>query len=578
MSRAAVSLFSLSSLTSLALIAALTPVSQAVAQSAAVAAAAQPTPGAGDMLRDLPGAQPKMPTLPELAPLADTAKVEKAPDVSFVLTELKVPGATVLTPQQIAGVAEPYIGKPMNEQQLGALVAALRKRYEDKGYTLVSIGFPSQDVSKGVLTVNVIEPKLGRVQVPLGADAPVTEARINGLMSFFNVQSGGVLSTQSLERVMFALNDTPGVQAKASLSPAGDEGVYNLSIQVQPRRSWDASVQLDNHGMADAGRWRTTGLVRLNNPLGIGDNLDVQGLLSDAGGVKVGRVSYELPVGYTPARLSVAYAKVDYGLGGDLSFFGAHGTARVAESNLTYPLIRSRNRTLMARVGAESKNLTDELDLINSRGDKRILAGLAGLTYESRDNWMGGGFNNASAQFHWGHLRFKDTADREVDAARGDFNTVGRFGKVELQYSRLQGISREVSLYASASQQLASRNLDAAEKMTLGGPRGVRAYSSAEGASDEATLVTSELRYWIDRNWTVFALYDWAKGRRSRDVSEADVAGNDIQLHAAGLGVVATYPNWATIKATVAWRGPRRAQADTSNDKPRLFVQAQHSF
>jgi hemolysin activation/secretion protein len=107
----------------------------------------------------------------------------------------------------------------------------------------------------------------------------------------------------------------------------------------------------------------------------------------------------------------------------------------------------------------------------------------------------------------------------------------------------------------------------------------VRAYSSAEGASDEASLVTSELRYWIDRNWTVFALYDWGKGRRIREINPAtNAVDNDIQLRAAGLGVVATYPNWATIKATVAWRGSRLPEADTSKDKPRLYVQAQHSF
>ncbi|MGC4061888.1 MAG: ShlB/FhaC/HecB family hemolysin secretion/activation protein [Aquabacterium sp.] len=569
MSRAAVSLISL---TSLALAAALTPVGQAVAQS---------VPNAGDVLRDLPGTQPKMPALSEPAPQADTSVAGHAPAESFVLSAFNVPGATVLTPSQIAALAEPYVGKSIDEQQVGAIVAALRKRYDDKGYTLASIGYPS--VKDGVLTVNVIEPRLGRVQVPMGADAPLSADRVNGLMSFFCLHSGGLLSTQSLERVMFALNDTPGVAAKASLSPAGDEGVYNVNIQVQPRRWWDASVQLDNQGMADAGRWRTTGLARLNNPLGIGDNIDFQGLISDAGGVKVGRVSYELPVWYTPARLSVAYAKLGYGLGGDLSAYGANGTARVFETNLTYPLLRSRTRTLMARLGAESKNLTDKVDAFEdvpdaaSRGDKRILAILAGLNYESRDTWLGGGFNSASAQLHWGHLRFKDAEGQNWDDRQGDASTAGRFGKAELQYGRLQSISRAVSVYVNISQQVASRSLDAAEKMTLGGPKGVRAYSPTEGASDEASLLTSELRYWIDSNWTVFALYDWARGRRNRDLDAPD-SSNDILLHGAGLGVVATYPDWATVKATVAWRGPRRGETDTSNDKPRLYLQAQHSF
>lgn len=566
---------SLLSLSPLVLMAALAPMSLAHAQVASAAPAT--VPGAAELSRDLPG-QPSMPALPALAPLEAGGSTEAAPAVSFVLRDFKVRGNTTLTPYQLANVAEPYIGKTLNDQGLSRLVGALKQRYLDQGLALVSVGFPSQDVSKGVLTIEVVEPKLARIQVPMGADAPITEQRVLGLLSFFDLKSGRVLNTGSLERVMFALNDTPGVQAKAALSPAGDEGVYNLSIQVQPRRWWDASIAEDNQGVSYAGRWRTTGLARLNNPLGIGDNLDLQLLRSNSGGVSVGRLAYELPVFYTPARLSVAFARVSYGLAGSFSDLEANGTARVAEANLTYPLIRSRSRTLMARVGAESKNLTDRLDAYELRGDKRVLAGVAALNYESRDNVWGGGFNGASVQFNWGHLRFKTLADRQYDASFGEYNTAGRFEKVALQYSRLQAVAPRVSLYASASQQLASRNLDAAEKMSLGGPRGVRAYPTAEGASDEALLVSSELRYWINRNWTVFALYDWAKGERQREVLPADVERNKILLRGAGLGVVASYPEWVTLKATVAWRGKRRAETESSNDKPRLYLQAQHTF
>lgn len=568
MSRAAVNLVPL------ALAASLASLSSAHAQVASAA----PAPRAGEILRDVtePAA---MPALPDVAPLDGAARAEKVPAVSFVLRRFEVQGATALRPNQIAALAEPYVGKPMGEAELAALIGALRQRYEDTGLGLASIGFPTQDVSQGVLKVVVVEPRLARVQIPLGADAPVTERRVQGLMNFFCLASGSLLNTQSLERVMFALNDMPGVQAKAALSPSGDEGSYNLNIQVTPRRSWDASIGVDNHGVSHAGRWRTTGLVRLNNPLGIGDNLDVQAMLSTMGGVKVGRVAYELPVGYTPARLSVGYAKVNYTLGGTFEALDPHGTARVAEANLSYPLVRSRNRTLMARVGYESKVLSDNLTVFEQeRFDKRVRAAVAGLNLESRDNWLGGGFNGASAQFQWGHLRYDNGNDLADDQALGDYGRVGSFGKVQLQYSRLQAVSRKVSLYASVSQQLASRNLDPAEKMSLGGPRGVRAYPTAEGASDEATLFTSELRFWLDRNWTVFGLYDWAKGRINRDVPADQISGNDVMLRGAGLGVVASYPDWVTVKATLAWRGKRVATTDNGHDKPRVYVQAQHTF
>lgn len=552
---------------------ALSPLSQAVAQVASVA------PRAGDILHEVP-APSTMPALPEASPLNASAPAVKAPAVNFVLKRFEVRGASVLTPQQIQALAEPYVGQSLGEPELSALISALRKRYEDKGYGLASIGFPSQDVSQGVLKVDVIEPKLARVQAPLGADAPVSADRINGLMDFFDLHAGSLLNTASLERVMFALNDMPGVQAKASLSPSGDEGVYNLSIQVTPRRNWDASLAVDNHGVSYAGRWRGTGLLRVNNPLKVGDNLDLQAIRSAMGGVKVGRVAYELPIGYTPARLSMSYAQVDYALGGTFADLNSYGTAYVGEANVSYPLVRSRSRTVMARLGYQEKFLRDHMTVEGTETlySKHVGSTVAGLNLESRDSWMGGGFNGASAQFHWGRLRLDTADDQQYDDNQGDYGHAGHFGKVELQYSRLQAVTRKVSLYASVSQQLASRNLDPAEKMSLGGPRGVRAYPSSEGASDEATLITSELRVWLDRNWTVFALYDWAKGHRERDVTPDNFSANDIMLRAAGLGVVASYPDWVTLKASVAWRGKRAVETEPGNDKVRVYVQAQHSF
>jgi hemolysin activation/secretion protein len=578
MSRAAVSLHAAKMsrrFLPLALAATLSPICQAIAQTAPAN-----VPNAGEIVREVPAA-PSMPPLPAQAPVEAQGGNEQAPALRFVLREFLLRGNTILTPFQISSVTDPYMGKPVDEKALGALMATVRKRYEDQGYTLVSLGFPAQEVGKGVLTIDVVEPKLARVQIVQGADTPVTRARVEGLMSFFDLRAGTVLSTASLERVMFALNDTPGVQAKASLAPTGDEGVYNVTIQTQPKRWWDASVSLDNQGSRSAGQWRISGLARLTNPLGIGDNLDAQALFSSGGAVKVGRVAYELPVAYTPARLSVAYAHVDYDIGGEFAEFQPFGSARVVEANLSYPLLRSRTRTLMARIGAEQKNLRDEFGLVApelSRQDKRIHSLSAGLNYESRDAFVGGGYNGASALLHWGQMRFKSEADRVEDAALGAYGTGGRFAKAEVQYTRLQFVTPRVAAFASISQQHATRNLDSAEKMTLGGPRGVRAYPTAEGASDEGTLLNTELRYWINRNWTVFALYDWAKGSKARDVDVVADNANEIYLRGAGLGLVASYPGWASVKATIAWRGKQRSETDTNNDKMRLFLQAQHAF
>ncbi|MGE5451975.1 MAG: ShlB/FhaC/HecB family hemolysin secretion/activation protein [Acidobacteriota bacterium] len=555
----------------------------ALAHAAVPAAWAAPVeapavaPGAGDVLRDTtpPAPRPAMPaesSAPAVAPSAPAATT----GLSFVLKSLQLKGSSALSPEQQRAVIAPYVGQAVADQELGQIIAALRRAYEQQGLGLVGLGFPAQDVSSGVLTIEVVEPRLGRIQTPLSRNAPISAERVQGLLRFFNVKEGQLLNVRDLDRALFALNDLPGVQAKGSMTPAGDEGAYNLTITVQARRAWDAAVTLDNQGSSFTGVWRAGASVRWNNPLSLGDNLDLRTLWSSGGGVKVGRLAYETPVAYTPVRWSIGTSQVDYDLRGAFADLSAHGSARVVDTGLSYPLIRSRVQTLVGRVGYESKTLTDRLDIIDYREDKQVRSWSAGLSYEGRDAFLGGGYVGAMLQWRNGHLSLKEPDALAADQLLGNRATNGVFNKWEGQLSRLQALTREWSVYGAVSRQWASRNLDTAEKMALGGPNGVRAYAASEGASDQATLLTAELRWWLNANWTVFALYDWARGERERRPDTTE--GNGLILRGAGLGLSMSYPGWAAVKATLAWRGHQAPVSDSRDDRPRLFLSAQHTF
>ena len=98
-----------------------------------------------------------------------------------------------------------------------------------------------------------------------------------------------------------------------------------------------------------------------------------------------------------------------------------------------------------------------------------------------------------------------------------------------------QPYAQSVLLYAGLTGQWASKNLDGAEKLTLGGARAVRAYPTAEAPSDEGVIVSTELRYFVNPSWTVFGLYDWAKARLRKRHDEG--ADKTRFLDGAGIGV-----------------------------------------
>ncbi|CAN7295623.1 ShlB/FhaC/HecB family hemolysin secretion/activation protein [Rhizobacter sp. LjRoot28] len=486
----------------------------------------------------------------------------------FTLTKVTFTATQAVSEVELQQAVAPFLGREIGPAELESLTQAVRQRYEARGFGLVGVALPGQTLTDGVLHVAIAEPRITRVLVDHGDPAPVSDERAGRVLARHGVAAGEALNLQQLDRAMYTLNDWPGVKARATLTPSGDENAYSVAVRTESARAWDASVDADNHGTKVSGRYRVGALLRLNNPAGIGDNVDLRVVASEGSGNLVGRLAYEAPLGPTPLRAGVGYSRVNYELAG--VFDGAVGTADVVDASLSYPLVRTRERNVIARVALEHKTLHDEFFVEAS--DKRITAGTVQVSFESRDRWGGGGYNGGNAGVMLGRLRSASTHPAGVDTS-----ALGAFAKASLQLTRLQALTPRFSFFAGVAGQWASQNLDNAEKLTLGGARGVRAYPAAEGASDQGAIVNTELRWWIDPHWSSFAFYDAAHGRLRR---APDGPGDNTRtLHGAGLGVQYSNPELFTLKATLGVRGSEPVLSDSdANGRSLLLVQLQHSF
>ena len=135
------------------------------------------------------------------------------------------------------------------------------------------------------------------------------------------------------------------------------------------------------------------------------------------------------------------------------------------------------------------------------------------------------------------------------------------------------------SLYVSLGGQWADRNLDASQKLSLGGARAVRAYASSEALVDEGLIGVIEWRWSYNETLTPFVFYDAAHGKVARDPSPISPFDNSISLRGAGIGVSWAQPGNFSVNATLAWRaGTRPALADGGGHNPRLYVELQEVF
>ena len=493
-------------------------------------------------------------------PPAPSASV--AEPTRITLTAVRFSPTVAVSPQDLQAAVARFVGKPISSAELPLISTSVRALYEARGLGLVGIGLPDQNLNDGVLSIAIVEPRVGRVLIDSVGPAPLTTTRITGVLTGMGIAAGKPLNLLQLDRAMFTLNDWPGVAAKATLTPAGDEGQYTVAIQVEPRRAWDATVDADNHGAAVSGKYHLGALLRWNNPAGWGDNLDLRVVASSGSGNAVGRLAYELPVGPSPWRLGLGYSHVNYALGDSLASLNATGTANVMDASLSYPLLRTRNHNLVSRLAFEDKHLTDEFS--GSSTQKQLQALTLGLAFEARDRWLGGGFSGGSLGVQSGQLKS---------------STEGRFSKVSLQLTRLQALTKTLSLFGGVTAQWADQNLDSSEKFTLGGPKGVRAYPAAETPADQAAVLSAELRWWMAPQWSSFVFYDAGHGTLVRRPDPLTTTSNTRNLHGAGLGLQYTNPSWVTVKATVGVRGQAPVQSDTTDQaRTRLMLQLLHTF
>lgn len=536
---------------------------------AAAGAAAQTAPGAGDLLRQLepPPATAPRPDAPKLeGTTPPVAAPAPASVTKFQLLAIRITGATRFTEEQLVAVVRDAIGRELNLAQLQALADRITLHYRSHGYTVARAYLPPQQVQAGVVQIAVLEGKLDAIVVNNPGLVPPSSVPVGGL------SQGDVVADAPLERALLLMSDLPGVDARATLQPGSSVGTSRVVFDMAATPLVTGSAELDNWGGESTGRLRASGRLQLNNPLKLGDQLSLHALASENGGLRYGRAAYQLPVGPHGTQVGGSLLALDYRLGGAFAALQAHGTAQAAGAFVSHPLLRSRRLNVNAQLSVEDKQLRDRIDATGFSSEKDLQLVSTGVSGDWRDSFGGDSISLFSANWTHGRLDM-DAASATLDAVSA--RTAGNFDKFSVTLRRLQALGASTSLYASFQAQWASRNLDASEKMPLGGALAVRAYAQGDAASDEAQLLSLELRQAITTGWQLVAFYDWANGRVNQSPW---VAGNNQRkLQGAGLGL--TWNSGTGHAFRVYWAHRiGNAPAGTRPDGGRLWVQGSIAF
>ncbi|WP_162892899.1 ShlB/FhaC/HecB family hemolysin secretion/activation protein, partial [Pseudomonas savastanoi] len=350
----------------------------------ASAAQAQVAPDAGQLQRQIDQNLQRPVVAPSpAAPAPISGADHRGPKV--VIRRVDIVGAKLIPVTELAAQLDPYFNRPLTLSEVQTAAQQLVGYYRERGW-FVRVQLPTQDVSDGTLRINIVEGRFGRLQV-----APGTSRVRRDFVSTLagrDLNADEPYSLSQLERGLLLANDLPGVRAEGTLRPGQAPGTSDLALQISDTPLFAGLVGANNFGNRFTGRGQGFGTVRLDNPSGFGDQLQISGILSER--LDYESVSYSAPVGYDGLRASVGYGQLHYQLGKEFADLDARGQSRTLYAGLSYPLLRSTERNITVGLDVSHARLEDEAFDVTLRRRDIQLATLE-LRGDARDGWGGGG-------------------------------------------------------------------------------------------------------------------------------------------------------------------------------------------
>ena len=469
---------------------------------------------------------------------AEPAPLKPTQGVTITVRSFRFAGNTLLSAEELEPAVQPYVGRALGFAQLQEAAQAVAKAYRDAGWIVRSY-LPRQDVTAGVITIQVVEAVFSGVQLE---GEPPTRFKMSSVLSRIDAQQkiGDPLNAEALDRGLLLADDLPGVSIAGALRSGQKEGESELVLRAVDEPLVIGEVGGDNWGSRSTGEERATVTANLNSPLGIGDLLTADVILS--WGMDYYRLAYTVPVGNDGWRVGVNGSQLAYELRAP-EFKGLNGRGDSDSLGVTgtYPLLRTPQRNLYLALTYDRNSFHNEA-LNTVQSDYHVDNWTVGLAGNLFDNLGGGGSNAMSLAWTTGR----------VDQGRADIgedpDVAGDFNVVRYSASRQQVVTPTISLFAALSGQYTRDDLDSSERFYLGGPTGVRAYPVNEGSGSRGELINLEMRWRLPESVVLSGFYDWGHVHNFAGTAPS------YELKGYGVGLAWTAPFGLKVNAALAHR------------------------
>lgn len=417
---------------------------------------------------------------------------ETAP--SFLYSEVRLEGVSVPWAAELKALAKPFLNRPISLQDLEILRTSIRDAYRSHDL-LALVRIDPSAARDGTLVISITESRMGEVKINKESPHHLNEgiARATVLAS---VPRNTLLRLDKLTSALLKLNDLAGSNVRSTLQAGPETGQTDVVLTITDTDRSSGELNINNEINRYLGSVDIDLTLIAANYLGRGEQLTLDGqwwLNNVATGSLGGSITYQMPVTPDGGKINLYANYNSYRLLDELYSSDSHGYSANARLGFQQPLWRRPRLSMWGGISGEYNAYVDNIQSVEIR-NKNSSVGRLSLMVEAQDSWLGTGLNTAFLQYSLGDLdRSGNQQDYQLDF--GTAQTDGVFNKVSLVYNRYQIFSERWQSKIFIQAQKAFKNLDGAEKLSLGYPNGVRAYPPGEAPGDSGLSAQWDLIY-----------------------------------------------------------------------------------
>ncbi|MFM9265983.1 ShlB/FhaC/HecB family hemolysin secretion/activation protein [Tychonema sp. BBK16] len=455
----------------------------------------QPDPNRDRFLQPAPQPSPEPPQAPpRVEPQPPSPVPPPMPTGEIRIEKIQVIGSTILSPDEIKALVNPFEGRLATLEQLKQVADKITEIYLNRGYITSRAVLPPQTITAGVVQIQVLEGKLSKIEVE-------GTKRLNPeyIRSRIKLGAGMPLSTTKLEDQLRLLRVDPLFNNVEARLRAGDnEGESILIVRVSEANPFQSSFSIDNYSPPSVGSTRLGVSLRHRNITGNGDEL-AAAYYRSIGDSDVFDFSYRVPLNAmngtlqlraAPNRNSIVQAPFDA--------FDISGKSHLFEVSYRQPLVRSPIEEFALSTGftyQTGRTFVDGEPTAfgigpDSRGVSTTSAIKLGQDYIRRDPQ---GAWALRSQFTIGTSLF-DATSNEGSEPDGQF--LSWLGQVQ----RVQRLNNKHLLIVQGDLQLSANSLLSSQQFVIGGGQSLRGYRQNVRSGDNGFRFSVEDRITVQRD------------------------------------------------------------------------------